>query len=341
MAGGYYVMSPYRGGYSGNLTARASPMKTQSRMSPRFIKNVRTIQKLIRKAHNKHYGTLTNQHDVTTQYRRKTMPRWKRRRWVKFTKKVDAVSTRDLGTRTVLFNDSLQTHNSVADSQQYKMCSLYGRGGTESGINCGSKDLFEINANDDDIVAGSTVQFRSAVLDITFTNKKYGADPPLLTRNYTMEIDVYTLMYPYDSEPYADFTALLAAAYAMTPDINTTGNSILLEQRGATPFDLGNFISLGGIRIIAKRKYLISLGQSATFQYRDAGNKWIKGKDMATEDEDYIKRGLTTSFLIIYKPTDRDNSGVQSSGIEVNCSRHYTYKVVNKENNLSKNNNLI
>jgi len=117
----------------------------------------------------------------------------------------------------------------------------------------------------------------------------------------------------------------------------------LLSQRGVTPFDIGRAAALGGYTIYNKRRYLISLGQSVTFQMRDPRNHWINGKDMDDEDEDFMKQRLTTMFLIVYRPTDRNNSalsGFVTSGIKLACTRHYTYKIEAPNVNVIKNNLL-
>lgn len=290
----------------------------------------------------------TVQHDVQRQYRRRRMPYYKRKVWRKFVKRVHAVANIDVGLRTVVFNDVLDNHSPTINTQQFKTISLYGKGGSESDRFCGNKDLFEINANDVDILPTSKVQFRSAVCDITMNNVLFedpevpgGASPYI---NYTLEVDVYMIRFPRDHEDvYANIAELYNIAYSETEKINAGGTQLLLSQRGVTPFDLGRASALGGMQVYEKRRYLISLGQSVTFQVRDPRNHWINGKDMTMEDQDWAKQYLTTTYLIIYRPTDRSNngsSGQLTSGLTVNCSRHYTYKVESPNINVLKNNFL-
>ena len=49
--------------------------------------------------------------DMRSVYRRKRMPKYKKRNWVRFVKKVHAVADKDLGLRTVLINDQIKQRN--------------------------------------------------------------------------------------------------------------------------------------------------------------------------------------------------------------------------------------
>lgn len=49
-------------------------------------------------------NTVTTQYDTRLQYRKKSMPRWKRKAWKRFSQKVNAVNLKNHGTYTRLFN---------------------------------------------------------------------------------------------------------------------------------------------------------------------------------------------------------------------------------------------
>jgi len=64
--------------------------------------------------------------DIRMIYRKKRMPKKKRKRWANFVKKVGAVEERSLGTRTVLFNDLItQTSGATTGQNTLTLC-LYG-----------------------------------------------------------------------------------------------------------------------------------------------------------------------------------------------------------------------
>lgn len=133
---------------------------------------------------------ITIQKDAILQYKKKRMPKYKRRRWVKFIRKVEA-ATRDEGTQTIVFNDRGLRTGSGANSQQWGIVHLYGNCGIDavSDEEVGKRDLDRIKT---EIGNPNTqkIKFKSAVLDVTFQaiNSTSGFAQPV-------EVDVYHIVY--------------------------------------------------------------------------------------------------------------------------------------------------
>lgn len=116
---------------------------------------------------------VTSQYDKTLVYRKKRMPRRKRKSWKKFVKKVRRAMEKDYGKTSVVFNhlqDRVTGGIIVPGADQGRSeCHLYGFSGTidTSGVSdgiSGARDINVICANDTRIGPSTKVKFCSAVL---------------------------------------------------------------------------------------------------------------------------------------------------------------------------------
>lgn len=268
-------------------------------------------------------NTVTVQHDIAQQYRKRRMPRRKRRRWVKFVKKVTAVADAQKHVRSILLNSSADAAL-AGSTQAWAAVHLYGGSGiADTDANeTGCRDLLRICGQDAEIYsAGKAAKLRmeSANLDMTFTNDS----------NHTIEVDVYKIVYGYNEKDMSSFGDIVNSGEAFTGVLNAT--NILLTSRGATPFSLGGLISAGKVKILNKKKYLMSAGQSATLQHRDAKNRWVDCQDLQPGDmtdssvTDFTYKRHTVTFLFIAKFT---NPITEYAGtLKVRASRAYNYKI--------------
>jgi len=137
---------------------------------------------------------VTSQYDKTSVYRKKRMPKRKKRQWVKFVKKVRSALMKDVGTKTVIRNDTLSTLWSTND-QSLQTITVYGADGSApTASQCGHNDLKTIFTNDPDLSAETArAKFGSAIVDITFTNASVNAGPE--NNNTGLEIDIYDIVY--------------------------------------------------------------------------------------------------------------------------------------------------
>jgi len=275
-------------------------------------------------------NVVTNQHDYTTQYVKKTMPRYKKKAWRKFVNKVVAVADKEVGLRTILLNDAIDiAYAGNNQLQGWGVMHLYGRSGTNT-LNSenGAQDLFEIFATDANLTntfggnvdASGMVKFKSATIDITMFNNT----------SATVEVDVYKIWYKPNEKQYSGWVSANTDYEATQKTVaNTSGNIIKLTSRGATPFDLGHLIGLLQAKIVWKKKFLLGGGQTSFFQHRDAKEHFVRVKDMQQENVDFTHKKMTTTYLFICKDVA---NGVDELSLRVGASRHYTYKAAPKSN---------
>lgn len=261
---------------------------------------------------------VTQQFDMKTQYRKKYMPKKKKRAWRRFLKKNLAADMANIGTRSVIRNNQLDV--TVGPTNQiYAAVSLFGRnGGSSTTDQCGSDDIQKVCSGDTEINgANEKVYFGSGVLDVTGRN----------VGNTQLEVDVYLIKYwgnadDHTATPIAD----VIAAQTQTPAIpGGSGTSLQLSDRGATPFQ---FPLLGkmGWRIISKKKYLVGSLQQFTYQIRDPRNYGYSqvGYNMGVSGS-FVQVNKTQTLLFVIK----NAVGTLENGRMVfGCTRTYSYKVI-------------
>lgn len=276
---------------------------------------------------------VTSQYDRKVVYRKKYMPRGKKRIWKRFVKKTNAVIARNLGTKTVLFNTQLSS--TFADNtQQYVVATLYGADGdTDTSVQCGHKDIAQVMFNDPETTGPNLrtakVSFQSAVMDITMCNL---STVEAGNNTGSLEIDVYDIQYK-KAQDALSLNALITSSETNTPTIAGAGTSITMNTRGATPFE---FPDLGsrGVQILKKTKYFLSVGQTATYQMRDPGTYYIQRSEFDDADDNFIRRGMTRSLLILAKGVTTVNPAEVLKSLQVGVTRKYSYKV--NQNNVDK-----
>lgn len=284
-------------------------------------------------------------------YRRKRMPRFKRRVWARFVKKVNAVDERDLGTRTVLFNSKINQSYTNGDKQGTLGLALYPFVNT---VNGWYNDLNEIgqleNEGDPTAAAGATIErnskimFHSAVMDVTIRNTtqeiiSIPTDPPTPptfapSTTAALELDVYEMYMRKEASDGANPVTSLSNVINQwdEKEIGGTGSGIGIDDRGATPFELGSALGRFGIKILKKTKYFIPAGQTITFQIRDPKRHEIRYGELE-RNEGFNRAGWTKLFLVVYKVVPGFVVGVTGDpgtvvpGIDVGLTRKYMYKV--------------
>lgn len=284
---------------------------------------------------NKKYGGasgqgVTSQYDRKLVYRKKTMPRYKKRAWKRFTQKVTAVNTKILGSRTVIRN-SFMTGSIGTDNNEQGIlaCHLYGMDGIiDVGNTCGQKDIATIFANDGNLQDQTQKAiFASGIIDITMTNASVATGETF--RNESLEVDVYELVFnkTYDATWVGQ---LFTQAASNTASINGANPDINLGRRGATPWDLPNALVNGGVKILKKTKYLLSKGQCATYQFRDPKQYVFTRSSVDNLDDNFARRYCTRAFMIIFKGVPNDLPNNVTKVLNVGVTRKYLYKVMSQ-----------
>lgn len=286
---------------------------------------------------------VTTQHDVSSVYRRRRMPKRKRVRWKRFVQKVHAVSERELGTRTVVFNDRVtvtedgQGPAPAGDNRQICMTfALYPQETSKNWLN----DLRQIsvleNTGNPTSAAGITVNdttkimFQSGILDLTVRN--ISANNEGLTA--PAEVDIYEIMVSQSTEDAGVGANSLSDvfAYAQTDTLNIGGAGAALEMRsrGATPFDFPNAISRFGIKVLSKKKYFLQYNATFTYQIRDPKRHTTTIAKIG-QDEGLNKPKWTRYLYLIAKPVPGFPVGNAAADFKISIvagvTRKYMYKI--------------
>jgi hypothetical protein len=314
------------------------------------------------------FSGLTSEYDRTILYKKKYMPKKKKRRWKKFSKKVKAVADKSLGSRTCIFNKSFQKTNDTSGEQGRHSVCLYGWSSSDSDLTWNDDLVYLSNleslllTEDQSMRSDSRFLFKSGVLDITIRNTSTKTDDtsptPVVSAadDMTLEVDMYEMTMKRECEvngvTFPSISNIFEGTTLQTQDgiiDNNTGtpsaNPINCRKRGATPFDCTVPLSTLGIKILKKTKWFIKGGETATYQYRDPRN-WSaeKRKLNATTSAGVAGcnfPGRTRHFLILFKSVPGFDVGLSSNQnkyqerITVGVTRKYMYKVRGINNDAS------
>lgn len=272
---------------------------------------------------------VTTQYDRKTVYRKKYMPKRKKKAWKRFVKKVGASLMKAIGTKTVVLNDALE-QTIVGNTQSWVSIAIYGKNGANSTTtSCGMIDLDVIFRNDAELVNSYTsrAQFFSAVLDITIANNSYYTDGVTTNDNLSIEVDVYEVVFKKDGIDANRLSELVNQAQSNTPLINTGVPEIALVNRGVTPWDLPDMLSRG-VSIVKKTKYMLSKGQVATYQFRDPRNMQFRTDNIIDSDSNFAIKGKTRGFFVVFKGVPTMQPAAVTKKMSVGVTRKYGYKVI-------------
>lgn len=263
------------------------------------------------------------QHDSKNIYKRRAMPRYKKRKWVSFNKKVNAVIYKHQENRCYLDNGTwTQTGSAyvvgppVQPAGQGVMCFLHaGRNGNEATAppweNAGM--LAEVFASDTSIGnSGQKIQILSYVTDFTYKN----------TSEADLELDIY-IGYFRKTSKLSTFTGEIAKAEAETPA--TSGTAIQMGLRGVTPFNLPAIMENSGWVITDKKKVFLREGVSGTYQIRSPRNVIVDSDTVSATGQYgnlYALPYYTKGVMFIYKCAGNITT---TASLTVGCSRSCTY----------------
>lgn len=308
---------------------------TRPRISTRIINNPRlagsmTISRRGRRATSGQ--GVTDQYDRRLIYRKRRMPRYKKRQWKRFRNRVLAVSEKDLGSRTVVFNSQYnysETGTNCDTKNVLGQIALYSIKHAVFGF---FNDIDNITSSDPLGATNGKFLFHSAVLDVTITNVTKmvpdgaGETEPVVP--WTLELDIYEISCSKNFETQSASSTLLDCFDEGATDTPAIwGTSLTLADRGTTPFDLPSALSEFGIRVWKKTKYELSYGKTITYQIRDP-KRHIVDRASISDYKSTNKPGLTRWLLIIGKPVPGFVSDVLNTcKYYLGVTRKYMYKV--------------
>jgi len=279
---------------------------------------------------------VTFQHDSQSQYRRRRMPRGKRRRWVKFIKKVAAATDSQIPTRSVVFNDLYDFSQEDVVGQSYTLIPLYSAKANftapvPSELNQLS-DLNRITTSEfTTFESVRHIRFESAVLDITIHDTQGPGSTPT-------ELDIYYIVFRKDVY-MSDFGQLVNNSQTYLPPINnnTPEAKLGLTNVGATPFSLPNLCS--HFRIIKKEKVITNPGSITTRQWRVPKNKYLNTASLrhisqaGGNQNMFAMKGWTCGILLIAKGTPLAGTPERDFAYSINSTRAYNYKIIEYSSN--------
>lgn len=257
---------------------------------------------------------VTGQHDVRMVYRKRRMPRRKRRVWMRKIKTARAITLKNYGTRTRLFNYTGTIIGENATAQAYAAIAIYGQNGIDAVVdpamhNYGMAHLGQIFSDEGE--QGNKIMFGSAVMDCTFVN----SGPAVL------ELDLYDIVWR-GRNCGTNVNNDLGVGSTMTT-VLPGRTAINLNTRGVTPFDLTEFLAQG-FKILSKKKYLLPPGNTATYQVRDPRNRMVDSGDIHRNNS-WARRGLTRFVLLVTKAIPTSGAAPQ---LTYGVTHKYMYKIL-------------
>lgn len=279
---------------------------------------------------------VTSQYDRRLIYRKRTMPRYKKRSWRRFKNKVLAVSTKSLGSNTIVRNHLTQSEIGLtpanSQSQNIVQCALY----PVRSVNDDMNDVNEI-MSDSRFNNSSKAIFCSGVLDITmrFQSLLFNVTPPGPTGNPNLgaEVDVYEMSWNGPSGQAGEAGDLINAfqlAATDTATIPSHTNALTPFSRGWTPFDSNAALSQHKIKIWKKTKFFLSAEQTATYQVRDPRTHYFS-KDAIPSATSANWQGVTKWVFIVWKVLPGYNYVAAPNNdvarLNVGFTRKYMYKI--------------
>ena len=150
---------------------------------------------------------VTTQHDQRLIYRKKSMPSKRRRRWKRFSRKVNFVGEAALGTQTIVMNKTITPGNATPGNHLVFSLGLYTSTSatntiyndlntiaglhTSAGAIATATDLSNLGVTAN-VNSTADLLFQSGVMDVTFRNTS-GASDGSLNSELTLEVDVYEI----------------------------------------------------------------------------------------------------------------------------------------------------
>lgn len=276
---------------------------------------------------------VTNHYDRRLIYRKRRMPRFRRRRWRRFSRRIHAVVDKDLGSRTVVRN-TLTTSSvvmNVAAATQHTVFYL-GLYSLNSPVNDAMRDINEISQDTDLGTTGKAI-FQSGILDITVRNVSArvgtSTNPQIRLEIDVYEISVGVLLGP--TPRATNLTDCFDQGAADTAIIPGQASALLPVVRGWTPWDFPSALSEFKIRIWKKTKFFLNENETFTYQVRDPKRHVIDQQSMTQYGENLP--GVTRYIYFIYKPAPGyfyQDTTPDAYGISVGYTRKYLYKILDK-----------
>lgn len=279
---------------------------------------------------------VTAQHDLSRPYRRRPMPRRKRRRWTRQIRQFTALTLKHLATRSRVFtyNGSITGNAGEQARIDAVIYGWYGANNTR-GLNDMQRIAdAELNAQDIASNPGNTQQFeprpiimfKSAVMDMTINN----------VGSSVVEVDVY---YFYVTRKTAADSVIdaISDGFQQADTLTEGGTAMSITSLGVTPFDNPNF--LRSHKITQVRKIVIAPGQLSSLLIKIPQNKRFNSNLLSTElpaNGVFGKPGFTRGMFIIAKGAPSAGSSAQACSLAYSFQNKYHYSILAQSNSMDQ-----
>lgn len=253
-------------------------------------------------------GPITEQHDISNRYRRKPMPRYKRRRWRSFTKKVQHVMLQMNPLQTYTF-DFANNETWTANQQ-----AIFGfmLGGTTTTNN---DELFQVfrtaygGAITTATVDAYKIFIKSMCLDVQITN----------TGSTSCIVDCYTVIARSSDTVQETIGSQYFRLYGEQDSASVGSPSA--SAIASTPFQNGPWLQKW--KILSKKEVSLGVGTVTTMQLRNAVNRTLQGKSIESNPS-YIP-GYTRAFLFQVRGAPENAAGTaQCAAGAITVARQWT-----------------
>lgn len=259
-------------------------------------------------------GVLTNQYDARTTYRRHRGNPRRRRRWIRFTKKVQAVARDDLPTQVVFRTSSnVLATAAAANSQNHTSYSLYGGDGAGGSWD----DLLTLFTDSLAVAPAGTIAsalelfMKTAHIEITMRN---------IAGSNTAKVDIYTIKFKddIDAASYNSVSSIFSNTITAYPTLGGTTTALNAAIRGVTPFMAPMFGTM--CTIVSVKSYILAAGEVGTFKYVDKHHFSCQGEEV---DNMAALRKYTTGFLVVAYAADAQVA--TATTINITAERKYFF----------------
>lgn len=259
----------------------------------------------------------------TSQYRRRRRSRRVRRKAKKYYKAFRKTFRKISGValQKVIFNGSVSA-TALPIAQQWLATHLFSYNSAATVTQeTGVRDMLQLVNNltnatlADDFDNSSRRMIEYGIIDITLHN--IGAAKA--------EVDMYHICYN-DDKLYTSLANLFGNANAVQSSSTTTAaDRITINDRGATLFDLNQFLSLGAVKVLSKEKMFMSTGDVYNFQYKVKKLKCLTNNEVVQSENGHLaEKSMTHTWVVVFKSVTGDTN---TAALQMASTRSYGYRI--------------
>lgn len=260
---------------------------------------------------NSDNAPVTSQYDVKTWYKKKNMPRNKKKKWKKFSNKVKAVFNKQIAPTIFLYR-TVASINASADQQAWASVMLF----TADGAAPPNEDLQRISVGlkgSGGNQIASKFRFESGCLDLLMRNPG----------SVSMLVDIYTIYCRKDVPDNYTSPVNLLTSLDNNASADANADAIIADTDiGFVPFSSPLFCSF--FKVSKKRTLTLGAGSVSEIQLRDAKNRKLWGIDYVGKP---CMRGWTKGYLLCIRGA-YNGTTTPAVQLDIAYTRHYVLRQI-------------